>query len=63
MKQPTDIGMNRTGLGMSPREGDRMMDNTRVGPSVQVDGGGSIAKLRGAYIDEASPIGNVTPHD
>lgn len=61
MKKPTDMGMNRTGAQMSPVQSDAMMENTRVGPKIDPEGGRGLASLRGEYIAEAPPIGSVPP--
>lgn len=58
-KKPTSIGMNRTGIAMSPVQSKEMIEGAE-----RVPGGGDgveISRVRRQYIDEAEPIGAVPP--
>src|SRR4051812_10383558 len=60
MKEHTPVGMNRTGLQMSPLDASEMQAG--LPPSLIPNTSGdeaAIADLRGEYIDDADPIGSV----
>jgi len=61
MTKPTDTGMNRTGIAMSPVQGSRMTEgkdctSPRM-PGEQL----ALAEVRRRYIADAEPVGTVPP--
>ncbi len=59
MKRSTDIGLNRTGVDMSPVHSKEMMDaSQKYGPSSQGDEM-ELARIRAEYIREAQPVGTI----
>jgi ferritin-like metal-binding protein YciE len=61
VKQPTNTGMNRTGMGMSPMDSKKLMEASRTfGPSVAEDGL-RIANVRRDFVSRAEPLGAVPP--
>jgi hypothetical protein len=58
MKPPTDLGLNRTGMDMSPLQKDAMLDNTNAGPALR-GGLELVMERRQSYILGAEPVGNV----
>lgn len=59
-EQPTDLGLNRTGMGASPREAPRMRENERELPFLAGDQI-ALAARREQFIRDAEPIGHVAP--
>jgi hypothetical protein len=60
MKNKTQMGMNRTGMALSPRMGPEMIRATEMYPSASTDGE-SIATVRALYDSQAIPIGTMPP--
>jgi rubrerythrin len=61
VKNPTSMGMNRTGLAMSPIDGPLMVQGAIDGtPQAGPDGVG-VARVRTAYGRDADPVGTVPP--
>ncbi len=59
-KSATEMGMNKTGVHMAPKDIEKMMKD--IPPGVPADGDGSaIAAVRTSYIAEAEPVGTVPP--
>lgn len=59
MKQPTDSGMNRTGIDMSPIEVTELVSGVNASrPSSEGDEE-TLASYRSSYLKEADPIGTV----
>ena len=59
MKQPTDAGMNKTGIDMSPIDIKELLSGVEASqPSSQGDEQ-TLASYRSGYIKEADPIGSV----
>jgi len=59
MKKQTKVGMNRTGIDMSPVESKKMMEGMKT-PSVPQEGDmNQIVEERSIYIREATPLGSV----
>lgn len=60
MKEQIPIGMNRTGVHMSPfATKDMQIVPTEVGALITSGDESSIAEIRRAYIEEAEPLGSV----
>lgn len=57
-RQETKMGMNRTGVQMSPQDLKRMLDDVGQSTTAVEDGAG-IAAMRTRYITEAEPVGTV----
>ena len=55
----THIGMNRTGLQMSPIQSKKMLELVDDSVSEPLGDGEAIAEVRSAYIAEAEPLGTV----
>lgn len=61
MKSATDIGMNRTGIGVSPVHSAELIEGALAGlPSSMGDESG-LATVRLSYEQESEPIGTVAP--
>jgi rubrerythrin len=58
MEKQTRMGMNRTGVQMSPMDLDRMVDDIQAHTTGAADGAG-IAAVRTSYVTEADPLGTV----
>src|SRR5688500_18094111 len=57
MEQSTQIGMNRTGVQMSPVDTGKMIEaSTRIQPSVSES---TMVDMRSDYIAEADPVGTI----
>ena len=59
MKQPTDLGMNRTGVDMSPVDVQELLAGVRAIPPSSGEDEGTLAAFRASYLEEADPIGTV----
>lgn len=59
-KTATEMGMNKTGVHMSPKEIEKMMKDMPQGLPGEGDGS-AIAAVRTSYIAEAEPVGTVPP--
>jgi ferritin-like protein len=61
MAHETKLGMNRTGMDMSPVDrGEMLQGSERSMPTTEGDEG-ALAALRAEYIREADPVGSVPP--
>ena len=58
MERETRMGMNKTGVQMSPMDVDRMLSDVGESTTAVSDGAG-IAAVRTSYITEAEPVGTV----
>jgi rubrerythrin len=58
MDSNTRIGMNKTGVQMSPMDVNRMLNDVK-GSLANVEDGAAIAAVRTTYITEADPVGTV----
>lgn len=56
---PTDLGMNRTGVQANPRMAEEMSDNTRAVPGAAPAGAQAIAAARAEASGEAPPVGTM----
>jgi len=61
MKQPTDMGMNRTGIGMAPRMKEGMIKNAEQFGAGDVNGAAHLADVRADYDKSSPPIGSMPP--
>lgn len=59
-KTATEMGMNKTGVQMSPKDIEKMMKGMPQGAPGEGDGS-AIAAVRTSYIAEAEPVGSVPP--
>lgn len=59
MKAPTSMGMNRTGVDMSPELTEEMMRGLRTVPIAPDAGKRSLSEHRSPYLSDAEPIGTV----
>lgn len=57
-KTGTQMGKNKTGVQMSPKEIDRMMKDVEES-GIEAANGSGIAAVRTSYITEAEPVGTV----
>ena len=60
MRQSTDLGMNRTGMGTAPQQGSRMLENVQANAGIQASSEG-LRQVRQAYAEVSPPIGNIPP--
>lgn len=58
MKKPTDLGMNRTGIDMSPADSKDIIKTANTTMPTSVDGLAS-DNIERTYIQEADPVGTV----
>lgn len=61
MKSATDIGMNRTGLGISPVHSKELIEGALEGMPSSMGDEGSLAYVRSSYGQDAEPVGTVPP--
>lgn len=60
MKESTPIGMNRTGVQMSPFDTSEMASATSSATTPRIEGDATaLADMRSAYIAESDPVGSV----
>ena len=59
MKEQTHIGMNRTGMQMSPFDSGDMQENTGSLASIPLGNNSALAEMRSKYIAESEQIGSV----
>ena len=60
MKKQTPMGMNRTGIQMSPKQTQKMLEEADGAVFTPGDESGMI-QVRTAYIRDAAPVGSVPP--
>lgn len=60
MKESTDSGKNKTGMGMSPKLGGRMLEIESQTPKSKANGQ-DIAKIRSDFVHSSQPIGSTPP--
>ncbi len=56
-ERTADMGMNRTGMQMSPKDSQRLMENANAATAIADLHG--IESMRGEYIADADPLGSV----
>ena len=59
MKSPTSMGMNRTGIDMSPDNVEALLQAVQEFPPSSSGSAQTLAEYRQSYIEEADPIGTV----
>lgn len=57
-KNPTDLGMNRTGMAMAPLQGGRMSENSSA-PPTESGSSADLLALREPYLATPEPLGAV----
>lgn len=58
MKQPTDTGMNRTGMGMAPKLKDGMLSSMKETHPAHKNGGMDLSDMRMEYLHNSPGIGS-----
>jgi rubrerythrin len=61
MKDATDIGKNRTGIGTAPKMSEQAIAGAREGLPPATPAADGIAAVRASYVREAEPVGSVPP--
>ncbi len=61
MKNETDLGMNRTGMAMAPKEGKKQEENAWKAVPVSPGDPRELERLRSDYEADSEPIGSVPP--
>ena len=61
MENRTEIGTNRTGLQVSPRDMKKMQEVTELTRPTSEGDGSALASIRSEYIAAADPVGTVPP--
>jgi rubrerythrin len=59
MKHPTDLGLNRTGIDMSPVDMQELIAAARAALPTSQGNERTLASYRSIYLEEAEPIGTV----
>jgi hypothetical protein len=59
MKQPTDLGMNKTGIDMSPIDVQELLNGVKSSAPSSEGDESTLASYRRDYLSEAEPIGTV----
>jgi hypothetical protein len=59
--KPTDMGTNRTGIGMSPLDSQLLIDVAIMTPPSSAGDQDSALALRAPYLDRPEPIGTMPP--
>jgi rubrerythrin len=61
MKEPTDMGMNRTGVGTSPIDSKELIEGARESQPSSLGDETEIARVRASYGAESSVVGTMPP--
>jgi bacterioferritin (cytochrome b1) len=61
MKSATDMGMNRTGIGISPVHSKELIEGAQAGAPSSVGDEGNLLAMRTLYMQDAEPVGTVPP--
>ena len=61
MKQTTEMGTNRTGMGMAPQLGPEMIEGAQQRGATHAAEPGGLHRIHRSYLDDASPVGSVPP--
>jgi len=61
MKEPTDMGMNRTGLGTSPIDSKDLLEGAKESQPTSLGDETAIAQVRAEYAAESSVVGTMPP--
>lgn len=59
--RPTDLGINRTGIFLSPLDGPATVEGAREGRPTSPGTEQELAEVRKQFAEEASPIGHMPP--
>jgi rubrerythrin len=59
MKEPASMGMNRTGIDMSPQDVQALMQDVQAVPPSSMGDERTLLQYRTSYLEEADPIGTV----
>lgn len=59
--RPTDMGINRTGIGLSPLDGPLMVEGAKTSPPTSAGSSRDSAALRLMYASEAGTVGKMPP--
>jgi rubrerythrin len=59
--RPTDLGINRTGIYLSPIDGPAVVEGAREGDPSSPGSARELAAVRRQFIDELGPIGHMPP--
>jgi rubrerythrin len=60
-KSPTDLGMNKTGIKMSPREGKELVEGAGAGVTKRSLDVSGLEAVRVSFSREAEPVGTMPP--
>ncbi len=61
MRHSTQMGSNRTGIGMAPRQGPEMIEGAEQRGGTPAGDGHGIQHIHRAYIEDSEPLGTVPP--
>ena len=61
MAKETKLGMNRTGMQMSPKNSQELLQGSERSMPTSEGDEGALAAIRGAYIQDADGLGSVPP--
>jgi rubrerythrin len=61
MKKETELGMNRTGMALAPKEGKRQKENVWTPVPGPIGDTSEIGRVRAEYYAESGPVGTVSP--
>ena len=61
MAKETTLGMNRTGMDMSPKKSKELLQGSERSMPTSEGDEGALAAIRAEYIKEADPLGSVPP--
>jgi rubrerythrin len=61
MKEPTDMGFNRTGLGTSPLDGKELVEGAESTPPSPPGDETELARVRRSYVAESGVVGTMPP--
>ena len=59
--RPTDMGINRTGIALSPIDGPATIEGANAGLPSSSGSARAIAEVRVQYAREAGPVGHMPP--
>lgn len=59
--RPTDMGINRTGIALSPLDGPAVVEGARQGAPTSPGSERDLALVRMQFMEEVSPIGHMPP--
>lgn len=57
----TDLGMNRTGISLSPIDGMQLIEGAKAAPPTSEPNGTNLELVRAAYIEQHIPVGTMPP--